>query len=134
MQKRKLNLKRFLKKKKRIHKIYIYIKSTYKNIIITVIYRKKTKLKTLLQLSSKRFINKAKKRFFGYSLKILADKIKNKFKFVKNNIFVRIYFSGISKGLRLLKKLPKRKFKILTIINRTPLPFNGCRGKKLRRR
>lgn len=118
----------------------MYIKSTYKNIIISLIQKKKivqnkkAALHTILQLSGKRYLNKSKKKNLNYAIHQLSQNIIKKFKFKQQQIFMRIYFSGLNKGLQLLKKLPRKKFKILSIINRTPLPFNGCRGKKVKRR
>lgn len=139
MQKQYENSKTLIQNKlihNQIALIYIHIKSTYKNNLITLVQKITTKTekqyKTVLQLSTKRFITKSKKQNQVFALSKIQNLINQKF-LTYEKVFFRVYFSGVSNGLKLLKKLP-RKFKLIALINKTPIPFNGCRNKKPKRR
>lgn len=139
MQKQYENLKIAIQDKliqNQIALVNIHIKSTYKNTILTLVQKISSKTekqyKTILQLSTKRFLTKSKKQNQMLALSKIQFLINQKF-LTYDKIFFRVYFSGVSNGLKLLKKLP-RKFKLIALINETPTPFNGCRSKKLKRR
>lgn len=125
-----------LLKKQLIKKtIYFYIKSTYKNTLITLVEKQNNSLKTIMQLSTKRYLNKAKKQYYTYGLNQILQCIIKKFNQKNLLVYFRIYIKGFNnQSLRLFKKLPKKNFRILTIIDQTFIPFNGCRGKKVKRR
>ena len=125
-----------LLKKQLIKKtVYFYIKSTYKNTLITLVEKQNNSLKTIMQLSTKRYLNKAKKQYYTYGLNQILQCIIKKFNQKNLLVYFRIYIKGFNnQSLRLFKKLPKKNFRILTIIDQTFIPFNGCRGKKVKRR
>ena len=110
----------------------IYIKCTLKNTLISVTDFDHN---LLYQTSSKSYKAKMKRKNNAYVLHQLALEIINELK--KSNIkkkYLRIYIKGVGAGRYNIIKHLKRKFKILLIEDRTNVPFNGCRPKKIKRK
>lgn len=115
--------------------VSIYIKSTLKNTIITGINPKTNSL--LFQFSSQSYPINTKKKNNIYILQKLCNKIKLKFyelNFNTKSIVLLIYINGIGRGrFQVLKNL-RQNFKIYSITDITPRPFNGCKVKKQKRK
>lgn len=116
-----------------INKIHflLYIRSTLKNTIITVI---KTEPKTkYFQISSQSFPTKLKKKNNLYVLQQISNQLVNKLKQEKGQN-IKIIFNGTGKGRYTILKHLIQKFNIIAITDTTPIPFNGCRPSKIKRR
>ena len=110
----------------------LYINCSLKNTLITLTGFQNQ----IFFRSSCRAIDQVSKKknninnFKQISFLIRKEIVKNKLKILK------IFVKGIGKGryyiLKSLKK--KRKLKIYMVFDRTPIPFNGCRLKKQKRR
>lgn len=109
----------------------IYLTCTYKNTLITIF--SSTTKKKILQISSRSFPIKIKKKNNPYILQKMSFYIIRHLKKMKcKNI--KIFINGIGRGRYHIIKYLSKKFKILIITDRTPVPFNGCKNKKQKRR
>lgn len=109
----------------------LYIKADFKNTIISL-----TKIdgNVLKQWSTKSFKKKKHKKNTPYNLQLIASKI-NKFIIKLKINRINIFIKGIGFGrYYILKNINKKKIKIKSIFDKTPIPFNGCRKKKQKRR
>ncbi len=110
--------------------INIHIKSTLKNTLVSI----KQKDFLLLQISSKSLpkVKNQKSNNF-YTLKELSKEIINVIK-KKGCTQLRIYIKGTGMGRNIIIRALSYKFSIISIHDLTPIPFNGCRPKKQKRR
>ena len=110
----------------------LYINCALKNTIFSLTNEKGQLYK---QWSSKSFKKKANlKKNSPYNIHFISYKIQ-KFLNFKKIRFIKIYIKGKGTGrYNFNKNLYKKNIKILFIYDRTNLPFNGCRSKKLKRR
>lgn len=122
--------KKIILKKKII--AHLYINCILKNTIFSLTNEKGQLYK---QWSSKSLKKKTNlKKNSSYNIHLISYKIRkylifNKIKFLK--IFIK--GNGIGR-YNFNKNLKKKNIKILFIHDRTNIPFNGCRSKKLKRR
>ncbi len=109
----------------------LHIKCTLKNTIISLT---KNNGKVIKQWSTKSLKKTRFKKNTPYNVQLIVYKI-NKFIQLKKIRKINICFNGTGLGrYNILKNLKKRKIKIGNILDKTPIPFNGCRTKKMKRR
>lgn len=124
--------KKFInKKKKKCFFGNLFIKSNYKNTIVSL-----TKLNgNLLKQWSAKGLNKSKsKKNIPTNLIILSNLI-NKYLLDNKVKKLNIYLKGLGYGRSyILNKINKKKIQIRFIFDKTPISFNGCRKKKKKRR
>lgn len=110
--------------------IKIYIKTTLNNMFITYIINNKIITKSIAGLG---FKGKAKQTRYAY--KTFAETIINDllaFNTSNNSIIVNLYLSSLNKKLKPFFTLFKtNNIKINKIYDLTPLPYNGCRKRKI---
>ena len=126
-------LKKKIRKIKKDFSIFtnLHIKSSLKNTIISL-----TKLNgNLLQQWSTKSLKKTKfKKNTPYNVQLITYKI-NQYLKIKKIKKINIYLNGTGLGrYNVLKNLKKKNLKIGYIFDKTSLPFNGCRKKKMKRR
>lgn len=109
----------------------IYLNCRLKNTLITIT---DINNKILYQTSSRSYDLKIKKKNNPYVLQKIAFLIIKKFSTSKHNKKIKIIIKGFGTGRYYLIKYLKRKFKIHSILDKTHLPFNGCKSKKQKRR
>ncbi len=87
------------------------------------------------QWSSKSLKKKTNlKKNTPYNIRFISYKIR-KYLILNKIRFLKIFIKGRGTGrYNFNKNLKKKNIKILFIFDRTKLPFNGCRAKKLKRR
>lgn len=117
--------------------IAIHITSTIKNTLVTM-----TKLgpdnKVFFQISSRGYPIKMRKKNNAYILQKMSMQIIAQVKKLKK-ARAHIFIKGVGQGRYnvvkyLSSKNLSKKLKIISINDRTPIPFNGCRPKKQKRR
>lgn len=109
----------------------LHIKNSLKNTIISL-----TKLNgNLLKQWSTKSLKKTKfKKNTPYNVQLITYKI-NQFLKVKKVKKLNIHLKGTGFGrYNVVKNLKKKNLKIGYVFDRTNLPFNGCRKKKMKRR
>ena len=109
----------------------LHIKNSLKNTIISL-----TKLNgNLLKQWSTKSLKKTKfKKNTPYNVQLITYKI-NQFLKIKKVKKLNIYLKGTGVGrYNVLKNLKKQNLKIGYVFDKTNLPFNGCRKKKMKRR
>ena len=125
-------IKSKLKKKKIILiSANLYIKSSLKNTIISL-----TKINgNLLKQWSTKSLKKTKfKKNTPYNVQLITYQI-NQYIRIKKIKKLNIFLNGTGVGrYNVLKNLKKQNLKIGYVFDKTPLPFNGCRQKKMKRR
>lgn len=111
---------------------HLYINCILKNTIFSLTNEKGQLYK---QWSSKSLKKKTNlKKNAPYNIHFISYKIR-KFIINKKIRFLKIFIKGKGAGrYNFNKNLKKKTIKILFIFDRTNLPFNGCRAKKLKRR
>jgi small subunit ribosomal protein S11 len=128
----KSKFKNILKKKKKILiAAHLYIKSSLKNTIISLT---KTNGNLLKQWSTKSLKKTKFKKNTPYNVQLIAYQL-NKYIKLKKIKKLNIFLNG--KGLgryNILRNLKKPNLKIGYLVDKTPIPFNGCRKKKMKRR
>lgn len=109
----------------------LYINCTTKNTLFTLTNNKQ---ETIYQISSRSSKIKDLKKNSPYVVQNVSTELSKII--IKSGIkYLKCYIKGLGLGrYNFLKSLQKRKIKILYIKDRTPLPFNGCRPKKVKRR
>lgn len=109
----------------------IYIKCTLKNTHITLTHPQTGKI--LLQTSSRSYPLKIKKKNNVYILQKISQQVIDQLKLLqcKN---IKIIIKGIGRGRYNIVKHLFQKFNIVSIKDQTPVPFNGCRPPKIKRR
>jgi len=119
-----------IKENNKVLTAFIYVKCTYKNTIITVTNSKK---ETILQKSTRGYNLKMKRKNNPYILSKISNEIKEKLishKYQQLGIFI----NGIGSGRFFFLKNFSKKFKIRFIVDKTRIPFNGCKPKKKKRK
>lgn len=119
------------KKKEKTKFCNLYIKASYKNTIISL-----TKLNgnVVKQWSTKSLKVQSFRKNTPYNIQLITEQI-NEFIEKKNITQLNIYYNGFSYlRSKVLYKLNTKKVNINHIFERTPIPFNGCRKKKKKRR
>lgn len=111
----------------------LYINCTIKNTSITLCTIKNQDIKPFYKNSTKLLAETTRFRNNPYTLQKLATKVIKKFH-EKNIHFTIIKIKGFGFGRYQLIKNLKKKLKISLIIEATPIPFNGCRPKKCKRK
>ena len=109
----------------------LYILCTIKNTLISLTKNNGNLLK---QWSTKSLPKTRLKKNTPYNIQFIINKI-NKYLQLKKIKKINIYLKGTGFGRYfILKNLNKNKIKIKYIFDKTPIPFNGCRQKKQKRR
>jgi small subunit ribosomal protein S11 len=111
--------------------VNLHAKCNFKNTIISL-----TKINgDLLRQWSTKSLKKTKfKKNTPYNVQLITYKLNNYLK-IKKIKKINIFFNGIGLGRRnILKNLKIKKIKIKHIFDKTSIPFNGCRKKKVKRR
>lgn len=109
----------------------LHIKCTLKNTIISLT---KNTGEVLKQWSTKSLKKSKFKKNTPYNVQLIVYKI-NKYIQLKKIRKLNIHLKGTGLGrYNILKNLKKKKIKIGYIFDKTSIPFNGCRIKKMRRR
>jgi small subunit ribosomal protein S11 len=109
----------------------LHVKSNFKNTIISLT---KNNGNVLKQWSTKSLKKTKFKKNTPYNVQLIIYKI-NKYIQLKKIQKLNIHLSGTGLGrYNILKNLKKRKIKVGTIFDKTSIPFNGCRQKKMKRR
>lgn len=110
--------------------IKIYIKTTLNNMFITYVINDKIITKSVASLG---FKGKAKQTRYAY--KTFAETIINDLLTLTNNnniIVVNLYLNSLNKKLKPFFILFKTSnIKINKIYDLTPIPYNGCRKRKI---
>ena len=109
----------------------LYIKSNLKNTILSL-----TKLNgDLLKQWSTKSLKKTKfKKNTPYNVQLITYKM-NQFINIKKIKKINVYLNGTGVGrYNVLRNLKSKKLKVGYVFDKTPLPFNGCRKKKTKRR
>lgn len=111
--------------------VNLHIKCTLKNTIISLT---KNTGEVLKQWSTKSLKKSKFKKNTPYNVQLIVYKI-NKYIQLKKIRKINIHLNGTGLGrYNILKNLKKRKIKIGYIFDKTSIPFNGCRIKKMKRR
>jgi small subunit ribosomal protein S11 len=123
---------KYKKKKKNLLVLAnLHIKCTLKNTIISLT---KNTGEVLKQWSTKSLKKTKFKKNTPYNVQLIVYKI-NKYIQLKKIKKLNIYFKGNGLGrYNILKNLKKKKIKIRSLLDKTSIPFNGCRQKKMKRR
>lgn len=109
----------------------LHIKCNLKNTIISLT---KNTGEVLKQWSTKSLKKTKFKKNTPYNVQLIVYKI-NKYIQLKKIHKLNIHLNGTGLGrYNILKNLKKRKIKIGYIFDKTSIPFNGCRSKKMKRR
>jgi small subunit ribosomal protein S11 len=109
----------------------LYINCSLKNTIFNLTNEK---YKSYKQWSTKSLKKKNNlKKNSPFNIHFLTYKIK-KYLFLKKIKYLKIFIKGKGLGRYNFNRNLKKKIKILFIYDKTNLPFNGCRPKKLKRR
>ncbi len=109
----------------------LHIKSALKNTLISLT---KNNGEVLKQWSTKSLQKSRFKKNTPYNVQLIVYKI-NKYIKLKKIERLKISLNGNGLGrFNILKNLQKKKIIIDSIIDKTPIPFNGCRVKKMKRR
>jgi small subunit ribosomal protein S11 len=128
---KKIKNKRNIKYSNKKYKICkIFIKKTLNNTFITL-----TNIKgnTLIYYSSGKLGFKGAKRSTSHASESIFQQI-IKYCLSLGIKSVLLYFNGLGYNLKtFVKPLSSNKIKIFSIINNTPIPYNGCRKPKVRR-
>ena len=109
----------------------LHAKCNLKNTIISL-----TKINgDLLRQWSTKSLKKTKfKKNTPYNVQLITYKI-NQYLKIKKVKKINIFFKGTGVGRRnILKNLKIKNLKIKYIFDKTSLPFNGCKKKKMKRR
>lgn len=120
-----------IKQKNNIITANLYIKASLKNTIISL-----TKINgnVLKQWSTKSLKKTKFKKNTPYNVQLITYNI-NQFIKTKKIQKLNIYLNGTGLGrYNVLKNFKKKNIKINYIFDRTSIPFNGCRQKKMKRR
>ena len=122
---------KYKKKKKNLLLLTnLYIKCSFKNTIISLT---KNDGKVLKQWSTKSLKKTKFKKNTPYNVQLIVYKI-NKFIELKKIKRLNIHFQGSGLGrFNILKNLRRKKIKIGYVFDQTPVPFNGCRKRKMKR-
>lgn len=109
---------------------FIYIKSTFKNTLITIT---NTNQEPLFQISSRSYNAKVKQKNNPYILHKVTLQLIH---FLKCSKYKKLYIflDGIGPGRYNIMKHLIKHFKILFIQDKTNVPFNGCRLTKPKRK
>nr|YP_009167035.1 ribosomal protein S11 [Pythium insidiosum]YP_009167059.1 ribosomal protein S11 [Pythium insidiosum]BAS30596.1 ribosomal protein S11 [Pythium insidiosum]BAS30620.1 ribosomal protein S11 [Pythium insidiosum] len=109
----------------------LHVKCSLKNTIISLT---KNNGNVLKQWSTKSLKKTKFKKNTPYNVQLMVYKI-NKYIQLKKIQKLNIFLSGTGLGrYNILKNLKKKKIKIGAIFDKTSIPFNGCRQKKMKRR
>lgn len=120
-----------IKKKKINILLNLHIKCTLKNTIICLTKKNGNLLK---QWSTKSLKKTKFKKNTPYNVQLIIHKI-NKYIKIKKIKKINIYIKGTGLGrFNILKNLKKKNLKIGYIFDKTSIPFNGCKIKKIKRR
>jgi small subunit ribosomal protein S11 len=108
----------------------LHVKSTLKNTIISLT---KNTGNVLKQWSTKSLKKTRFKKNTPYNVQLIVYKI-NKYIQLKKIQKINIHLNGTGLGrFNILKNLQKKKIKIGYIFDKTSIPFNGCRVRKMKR-
>jgi small subunit ribosomal protein S11 len=120
-----------IKQKNIIVSANLHVKSNLKNTILSL-----TQINGLLlkQWSTKSLKKTKFKKNTPYNVQLIVYQI-NQYIKIKKIKKLNIFFNGTGLGrYNILKNLKKKQFKIGYIFDKTTIPFNGCRQKKMKRR
>jgi small subunit ribosomal protein S11 len=122
---------KYKKKKKNLLVLAnLHVKSNLKNTIISLT---KNTGDVLKQWSTKSLKKTKFKKNTPYNVQLIVYKI-NKYIQLKKIKKINIYLKGTGLGrYNIIRNLKKKKVKIGYIFDKTSIPFNGCRKKKMKR-
>lgn len=123
---------KYTKKKKNIIGFAsLYVQNAIKNTMISLT---KNNGEVLKQWSTKSLKKTRFKKNTPYNVQLIVYNI-NKYIKSKKIKRLKINLKGSAFGrYNILKNLQKKYIKIDSIVDKTPIPFNGCRQKKMKRR
>lgn len=118
-------------KKKYVFFCNLYIKSNYKNTIISL-----TKINgNVLKQWSAKALNKSKSKKNTPTNLILLSTLINNYLLINKVKKLNIYLNGLGYGRSyILSNINKKKIQIQFVFDQTSISFNGCRKKKKKRR
>ncbi len=109
----------------------LHVKCSLKNTIISLT---KFNGNVLKQWSTKSLKKTKFKKNTPYNVQLITYQI-NKFLMIRKIKKLNIFFNGTGLGRHnILKNLKKTRLKIDLVFDKTAIPFNGCRKKKIKRR
>ena len=108
----------------------LYVKSSIKNTLISLTKKNGNVLK---QWSTKALKKTKFKKNTTYNIQLIIYKI-NEYLKKKKIKKINIYLKGLGVGKRNILKNLDKKIKIGFIFDKTPISFNGCRKKKIKRK
>ena len=109
----------------------LHIKCSLKNTLISLTKENGNVLK---QWSTKSLKKTKFKKNTPYNVQLIVYQI-NQYIKIKKIKKLNIHFNGTGLGrYNILRNLQKKKIKIGYIFDKTSIPFNGCRQKKIKRR
>ena len=109
--------------------IKCYIKITLNNIFVTYVFNSQIKTISLASLGFK-----GKSKQTTYAFKTFAETLTTKFLNLDPNstLFINIYVQSLNHKLKTFLKIFKsNNLQINKIYDMTPIPYNGCRKKKI---
>lgn len=135
IKKKKINPSKLKRAEEFINRVKIHhinIIYSFKNTIISINTHKNEKLK---QWSTKSLKKLDRRKNSPYNIKYLCKQIVNYIK-IRKLILFKIFLKGTKNYRRkfILKNLKVNDLNILSVIDNTPVVFNGCRPKKLKRK
>lgn len=110
--------------------IKLYVKTTLNNMFITIVTPTQISTKTL---SAFGFKGKSKQTLYAYKM-FAENNIQNLQQIINNypNILINIYAKPLNTKLKTFLKLYKsHSIQISKIYDLTPIPYNGCKKKKI---
>jgi ribosomal protein S11 len=124
-----MNIKKQQKNKESLFLCNLYIKSLLKNTLISLTKKNGEILK---QWSTKSLKKSKFKKNTSYNIYLIVSEINNFLK-VRKIRKINIFLKGNGIGKRnIIKNL--NKVRIFYIFEQTPISFNGCQKKKMKRR
>lgn len=117
-------------KKKRRFIGNLHIQANYKN---TIIYLTTRKGKLLKQLSTQSLKKTSYKKNTPYNINFITEKINKTLK-LKRILKLNVILKGTGYGNRHVMRNLSRDIRVAYMFRKRPIPFNGCRRKKKKRR
>lgn len=123
-------IKKKYNKKNNLILTNLYVKCNIKNTLITLTKKNGNVLKQWSTKALKK--TKLKKKNNTYNVQLIIYRI-NQYLKINRIKKINIYLKGIGIGKKNILKNLDKKIKIGYIFDKTPISFNGCRKKKIKR-
>nr|BBC77566.1 ribosomal protein S11 [Nitzschia sp. PL1-4] len=118
-------------KRTQFPKLFIYVKSTYNNTLITLTHHYK---KTISWSSAGKVGFKNSKKSLPFAAQCIINKVKGYIRRVAYNKLVKVILKGQGPGREAsIRSIRHKGFIITTLQDISPLSYNGCRSPKPRR-